>query len=197
MATARLTIAEEEQFEDAGGDKSQESQDWLNLDNPKCQAATEGESETSKSVGKTGDQPSQAEGGAPAHPRDNPPAPTPSDPKPGTSKDPSDTSRSHPDPTQIPTQASTQNPEEETPPNLTEYIKSYQQAGKVWFDTVLFNEEQAYTTLFDTLLQLGDPHIPRFSNTDRQTFLKCIKDKSGRFHNVCRNGRCSYQETSD
>ena len=70
------------------------------------------------------------------------------------------------DPTQYPTQASTQNPEEETPPDLTEYIKSYQQAGKVWFDTVLFNEEHAYTTLFDTLLQLGDPHIEKFPKAD-------------------------------
>ena len=181
MATARLTIAEEEQFEDAGGDKSQESQDWLNLDNPKCQAATEGESETSKSVGKTSDQPSQAEGGAPAHPKDNPPAPTPSDPKPGTSKDPSDTSRSHPDPTQNPTQASTQNPEEETSPDLTEYVKSYQQAGKQWLDTVLENKEQAYNTLFDTLLQLDYPHIDKLADADRQTVLKCIKDRTARF----------------
>ena len=128
MATARFTSAEEEQFEDAGGDESQESQDWLDLDNPKCQAATEGEGETSKLEGKTGDQPTETKGGAPVPPEENPPASTPSDPKPGTSKDPTDPPVV--DPTQDPMQAPTENPEEETPPDLTEYVKSYQQAGK-------------------------------------------------------------------
>ena len=148
MATARFTSTEEEQFEDTGGDKSQESQDWPDLDNPKCQAATQGEGETSKLEGKTGDQPPQVEGGAEAHPEENPPAPKPSDPKPDTSKDATDPPAI--DPTQDPTQAPTQNPEEETPPNLSEYIKSYQQAGKDWLDTVLVNKDQAYTTLFAT-----------------------------------------------
>ena len=180
MAAARFTGIEEEQFKDAtGGDKSQDSQTWLDIDNPKCEAATQGEGETSKSAGKTGTQPSQAEGEAPAPPKENPPAPTPSDPKPGTSKDPTDTPAI--DPTQDPTQAPTQNPEQDTPPNLTDYVKSYQQAGKVWLDTVLANKEQAYDTLFDTLLQLGDPHIEKFSNADKQTVLKCIKDRTGRF----------------
>ena len=110
MATARFTGAEEQQFEDTGGDESQVSQDWLDLDDPKCQAATEGEGETSKSEGKTGDQPTEAKGGAPAPPKENPPAPTPSNPKPGTSKDPTDPLAV--DPTQDPTQ----NPEAETPP---------------------------------------------------------------------------------
>ena len=114
MATARFTSAEEEQFEDAGGYESQDSQDWPDIENPKQQAATEGEGETSKSVGKTGDQPTGSKGGAPAPPEENPPAPTPSDPKPGTSKDPTDPQVV--DPTQDPTQAPTKNPEEETPP---------------------------------------------------------------------------------
>ena len=35
--------------------------------------------------------------------------------------------------------------------------------------------------LFDTLLQLGDQHIDKFSNADKQTVLKCIKDRTGRF----------------
>ena len=70
MATARFTSAKEEQLEDAGGDESQESQDWPDLDNPKPQAATEGEGETSKSEGKTGDQPTEAKGGAPAPPKE-------------------------------------------------------------------------------------------------------------------------------
>ena len=33
------------------------------------------------------------------------------------------------------------------------------QAGKVWLDTVLEKKEQAYITLFDTLLMLDYPHI--------------------------------------
>ena len=138
MATARFTGTEEQQFKDARGDESQESQDWPDLDHPKCQAATEEEGETSKLEGKTGDQPTEAKGGAPAPPKENPPAPTPSDPKPGTSKDPTDPPAV--DPTQDPTQAPTQNPEEETPPDLTEYIKGYQQAEKDWLDTVLENK---------------------------------------------------------
>ena len=72
MATARFTTTEEEQFKDAGGDESQDSQDWLDIENPKQQAAMEGEGEASKSVGKTGDQPSGSKGGAPAPPEENP-----------------------------------------------------------------------------------------------------------------------------
>ena len=64
---------------------------------------------------------------------------------------------------------------------MTDYVKSYQQAGKVWLDTVLANKEQAYDTLFDTLLRIGDPHIEKFSNVDKQTVLKCIKGRTGRF----------------
>ena len=146
MATARFaaTEAEEQQFEDVGG----ESQDSINWPDPFKKAAKEGEGETSKSEGKTGDQPQQAEGGAEAPPKENPPAPNPSDPQPGTSKDPADAPAEGP--TQNPTQTTTQNPEEETPPDLTEYVKGYKQAGKVWLDTVLEKKEQAYITLFDT-----------------------------------------------
>ena len=73
MATARFTGTKEEQFEDAaGGDKSQDSQMWPDVDNPKQQAATQGEGETSKSAGSAGTQPSQAEGEAPAPPEENP-----------------------------------------------------------------------------------------------------------------------------
>ena len=179
MATARFTSAKEEQFEDAGDDESQDSQDWPDVENPKQQAATEGEGETSKSEGKTGDQPTETKGGGPAPPEENPPAPTPSDQKPGTSKDPTDPQVV--DPTQDPVQAPTKNPEEETPPDLTEYVKSYQQAGKDWLDSVLENKEQAYITPFGLLLQLGQPHKDNFANADRQQVLKCIKDRRGRF----------------
>ena len=48
MATARFTgstEAEAEQFKDTGGSKSQDSQEWLDFDNPK--AAKEGKGELS------------------------------------------------------------------------------------------------------------------------------------------------------
>ena len=35
--------------------------------------------------------------------------------------------------------------------------------------------------LFDSLLQIGDPHIPKFSDTDRKTVLDYIGDKSGKY----------------
>ena len=101
IATARFTSGKEEQFKDvAEGDESQDSQKWPDLENPKCKATTQGEGEASRSTGKTGDQPSQAEGGAPAPPKENPPAPAPTYLKPGTSKDPLSptSSRSHPEP---------------------------------------------------------------------------------------------------
>ena len=184
MATARFTSIKREKPEDTtAGEESQDSQDWPDLDNPEGEAATQ-EGETSKATGKT----EQAEGEAPAPPEENPPAePTPSDPKPGTSKDPTTTPAVDPTwaPTQAPTQASTQatsqGPNQDTPPNLTVYVKSYQKAGKTWLDTVLENKDKAYDTLFKQLLRIGDPHIDKFSQADKQTVMKCIKDKTGRF----------------
>ena len=38
-----------------------------------------------------------------------------------------------------------------------------------------------YITLYDNLLQIGDPNIPKFSNSDRKTVLDCIADKSGKY----------------
>ena len=64
---------------------------------------------------------------------------------------------------------------------MTVYVKNYQKAGKTWLDTVLENKEKAYDTLFDKLLRLGDPHIDRFPLADKQTVMKCIKDRTGRF----------------
>ena len=46
---------------------------------------------------------------------------------------------------------------------------------------MLEKKEQAYITLFDTLLTLGDPDIDNFPNADRQRVLNCIKDMTGRF----------------
>ena len=43
------------------------------------------------------------------------------------------------------------------------------------------NEEQAYITLFDTLQQLGDPHIEHFDQANREQVFKCIRDRSGKY----------------
>ena len=181
MAAARFaggTKADaKEQYEDAPGEDKEDSQDWPDLDKEATQG--EGEAGTSKSKGKTGDQPKQAEGGAEAPPEEKPTAPQPTDPKPGTNKDPTDGPAKVP--SQDPTQTTPPNPDEETPPDLTYYVKNYQQAGKVWLDTVLDQEEQAYTTLFNTLQVLGDPHIDNFTDADRQQVFKCIRDRTGRF----------------
>ena len=181
MATATFTSGTEadpeEQYEDAPGEETEDSQDWPDYGKGATQG--EGEAGTSKSKGKTGDQAKQAEGGAEAPPKETPPAPEPSNLKPGTSKDSTDAPAEVP--TQDPTQTIPQNPDEETPPDLTDYIKNYQQAGKVWLATVLDQEEQAYTTLFNTLQVLGDPHIDNFTEADRQQVFKCIRDRTGRF----------------
>ena len=110
-------------------------EDWPDLSKPP-QAAEEGEA--SKSAGKTGEgskavgkpTPTGAEGGAEAPPNVaqvptiNPPQPQPSTSK-GDTQDPTD------DP-----QEPTKNPEEENEPGLVEYVKSYWQTAKVWFDMV-------------------------------------------------------------
>ena len=181
MATATFTSSTkadpEQQFEDTPGEETEDSQDWLDYGKEATQG--EGEASTSKSKGKTGDQPKQAEGGAKAPPEETPPVPELSNPKPGTSKDPTDAPAKVP--TQDPTQTTPQNPDEETPPDLTDYVKSYQQAGKAWLDTVLDQEEQACTTLFDTLQVLGNPHIDNLTDANRQQVFKCIRDRTGRF----------------
>ena len=46
---------------------------------------------------------------------------------------------------------------------------------------MLDQEEQAYTTLFNTLQVLGDPHIDNFTDADRQQVFKCIRNRTGRF----------------
>ena len=101
----------------------------------------------------------------------------PLQPKPSTSK--GDTQAPTQAPTQDPSQDPTQEPEDV--PDLTDYVKIYRQAAQVWFDTGQVSKEQAYITLYDTVLMIGDPHIPKFSNSDRKTVLDCIADKSGKF----------------
>ena len=116
---------------------------------------------TSKSVGKEGEAQTQGQAaeGAQAPPEGIPPGPTktiaptpaPTDPQPGTSTAPTQ------DPTDDPTQDPTQTPGE-VEIKLTQYVKDYRAAGKVWLDTVLQKKEKAYDTLYDRLQQLGAPH---------------------------------------
>ena len=42
-------------------------------------------------------------------------------------------------------------------------------------------KEEAYTTLFNTLQQLGDPHIDNLTDANREQVFKCIRDRTGRF----------------
>ena len=153
MATARFASEEKEaerQFADALGEETEDSQEWPRYG--------EEEAGTSKSTGKAGDQPQQAEGGAEAPPEENPPPPP--DPQPGMSKDPTDTPATVPtqNPTQDPTVAKPEQAEEEVPPELTAYVKSYKEAGKTWLDMVLDRKEQAYITLYDRLSKIGTKH---------------------------------------
>ena len=136
---------------------------------------------TSKSKGKTGNPAKQAKGGADAPPEEIPPAPEPTHPKPGTSTDPTDAPTKAPtqDPSQV--ESSLQNPDEENPPDLTDYVKAYKQAGKVWLDTVIDQKEQAYIMLFNTLTQLGNQHIDNLTDANREQVFKCIRDRTGRF----------------
>ena len=182
MATATFTGSgkayPEQQFQDTPGKDTEDSQDFPKVLED-AEPPKEGETSTSKSKGKTGDPPKQAKGGADTPPKETPPDPNPTDPKPGTSKDL--TKASAEVPTQDPTQTTTQNPDEDTPSDLTEYVKAYKVAGKVWLDTVVDQKEQAYITLLNTLQQLGDPHIDYFDKANREQVFKCIRDRTGRF----------------
>ena len=133
-----------------------------------------GEPSTSKSVGKEGE--AQTEGQA-AEGAQAPPEgilPVPIDPLPGTSTGPTQ------DPTIDPTQDPTQTPGE-VEIKLTQYVKDYRAAGKVWLDTVVQEKERAYDTLYDRLQQLGAPHKEGLDQTDRQQVYNCIKDRTGMF----------------
>ena len=46
---------------------------------------------------------------------------------------------------------------------------------------MLVQGKQAYIKLFDTLQQLGDPHIDNLADADRKQVFKCIRDRTGRF----------------
>ena len=176
ITAARFDNLKEDQFEDIP------EEDWPDMENPKVaqpQATEATEGEASKSAGNAGEgegskavdkpTPTGAEGGAQAPP-DTAKAPTtnPQEPKAGTSTDPTDPQ----DP---------QDPKQENEPGLAAHVNSYRQAVKIWFDTVQASKEQAYVTLYDTLLKIGDPHIAKLGNSDRKTVLDCIADKSGKY----------------
>ena len=143
-----------------------------------------GEPSTSKSVGKEGEAQAQGQAaeGAQAPPEQTPPDPTkataptpgPTDPKPGTSTDPTQDPTQEPgeDPTQDPTQAPG-----EVEIKLTQYVKDYRAAGKVWLDTVLQEKQRAYDTLYDRLQQLGTPHKEGLDQADKEQVFSCIKDR--------------------
>ena len=171
MTTARFAGAEkkaEQQFANAPGKETEDSQEWPEY--------REGKTSTSKSTGKAGDQPQQAEGGAEAPPEEDPPPP--SDPTPSTSKDPTNTPAAVS--TQDPTVAEPVEAEEEAPPELTAYVKSYKQAGKTWLDMVLDRKEQAYITLYDRLSKIGRKHKENLDQAVRDQVFASIKDRSGK-----------------
>ena len=133
----------------------------------------EGEPGTSKSEGKTGETVAQATEEAEAPPEETPPDPNPTEPQPRTSTGP-------PEAPEEPTQDPTQVPGE-VEIKLTQYVKDYRAAGKVWLDTVVEQKEQAYNMLYDKLQQLGSPHIVGLDQADKEQVFKCIRDRTGRF----------------
>ena len=64
---------------------------------------------------------------------------------------------------------------------LTQYVKDYRAAGKVWLDTVVQEKEKAYDTLYNRLQQLGAPHKEGLDQADKQQVYNCIKDRTGIF----------------
>ena len=179
MATAKFAGRgrgdPEEQFTDDPFDIADEDlPDVLeDADKPKG-----GEPSTSKSVGKEGEAQTkgQAAEGAQAPPEGIPPASIHSPHHP--------TTRYKHRPTQDPTEEPTQDPTKTTGEveiKLTQYVKDYRAAGKVWLDTVVQEKEKAYDTLYDRLQQLGTPHKEGLDQTDRQQVYNCIKDRTGMF----------------
>ena len=124
-----------------------------------------GEPSTSKSVGKEGEAQTegQATEGAQAPPEGILPAQIPASttPLPGTSTGP--TQNPTDDPAQDPTKTTG-----EIEIKLTQYVKDYRAAGKVWLDTVIQGKEKAYDTLYDRLQQLGTPHKEGLDQADKQ-----------------------------
>ena len=151
-----------------------------------------GEPSTSKSVGKEGEPQTkgQAAEGAQAPPEEIPPAPTQvsTAPQPGTSTGPTQ------DPNDDPAQDLTQTTGE-VEIKLTQYVKDYRAAGKVWLDTVVQEGEKAYDTLYDRLQELGAPHKEGLDQADKQQVYNCIKDRTGMF--LSQDENVLYVETEE
>ena len=151
-----------------------------------------GEPSTSKPVGKEGEAQTegQAAEGAQAPPEGIPPAPIPDPtaPLPGTSTGPTQ------DPTVDPAQYPTQT-QGEVEIKLTQYVKDYRAAGKVWLDTVIQEKEKAYDTLYDRLQQLGAPHKEGLDQADRQQVYNCIRERTGIF--LSQDENALYVETEE
>ena len=151
-----------------------------------------GEPSTSKSVGKEGEAQTegQAAEGAQAPPEGILPAPipVPTTPQPGTSTGPTQ------DPTDDPAQDPTQTTGE-VEIKLTQYVKDYRAAGKVWLDTVVQEKEKAYDTLYDRLQELGTPPKEGLDQADKQQVYNCIKDRTGMF--LSQNENVLYVETEE
>ena len=64
---------------------------------------------------------------------------------------------------------------------MTQYVKDYRAVGKVWLDSLVEQQEQAYNMLYDKLQQLGSPHIVGLDQADKEQVFKCIRDRTGRF----------------
>ena len=195
MATARFAGAgrgrgdPENQFTDDPIDIADEDLPNVLEDTDKPKG---GEPSTSKSVGKEGEAQTegQATEGAQAPPEGIPPVPipVPTTPQPGTSTGPTQ------DPTDDPAQDPTQTTGE-IEIKLTQYVKDYRAAGKVWLDTAIQEKEKAYDTLYDRLQQLGAPHKEGLDQADRQQVYNCIKDRTGTFLSQDENVR--YVETEE
>ena len=171
-STGRGKGEPEEQFKDAPGEDTEDSQDFPKVledaDQPE-----EGELGTSKSEGKPGEPAAQATEGAEAPPEETPPDPAPTDPQPSPSKESKGKEKIE----------------------LTNYVKAYRAAGKAWLDTVVEQKETAYDKLYDKLQQLGGPHIQKFNEADREQVYNCIRDRTGRF--LTQDEFVLYVETED
>ena len=182
MAAARFAGAGRGKGE-AEGQFADNPEDIAETDKPKG-----GKPSSSKSVGKEEETQTQGQAteGAQAPPIGITPAPAPTDPQPGTStaptQDPTDT------PAKDPTGASDE-------VELTQYVKDYKAAGKLWLDTVLKEKEKAYDTLYDRLLQLGTPHKPGLGEADKQQVYKCIRNRTGMF--LSQDENVLYVETEE
>ena len=177
----------EEQFKDAPGKDTEDSQDFPKVledaDQPE-----EGELSTSKSEGKSGEPAAQATKGAEAPPEETPPDPNPTDPQPSPGKETPEA------PTEAPTEDPTQVPGKEKI-KLSKYVKAYRAAGKAWLDTVVEQKKAAYDTLYDKLQQLGGPHIQGLDQADKKQVFNCIRDRTGKF--LTQDEFVLYVETED